>query len=246
MRFSVVYPMAIVVLGLVCTVDSIPAPVIEPRAKGLYRGPDYGDPGHPAEPGSLSPWQEAGNRQDADSEDKDPSRDGYTVSFMKVLMKDIQEHPGKKIEAGIYPPDGSPPKPLRDIPTAEDPRHLLWDFCTQQNPGSTYDFGQHLLFDEKTTVTYNIASYPEPLLAWIATPTKFFVVFLSKEREGVYVIGRLISPRLLDPGRDRDSQISRLVIEMKNTKLKDQASMVRQLQSVRKRYQKYHYGGSAS
>ncbi|KAJ3772609.1 hypothetical protein FB446DRAFT_735883, partial [Lentinula raphanica] len=168
------------------------------------------------------------------------------MTYMKFLMDDIKKHPEEKIEAGIFPPDGSPPKPPHDIPTAEDPRHLLWDFCKQQNPGSTYDFGQHLLFDEKTTVTYNIASYPEPLLAWIATPTKFFVVFLSKEREGDYVIGRLLSRRHLDPGRDRDSQIARLIIEMKNMKLKNQASLVRQLQGVREQYKEYRDGGSAS
>ncbi|KAJ3741076.1 hypothetical protein EV360DRAFT_90377 [Lentinula raphanica] len=162
-------------------------------------------------------------------------RDSVTTYAVKLLMEDIHQHPGKKIKAGFYPPDGIP-HPLGPHPTAnEDPRILVRDLCIQQTPG-TFDFEDLLEFDDQST--YNLNSYPDPFQFWLVTPEHVYRGIMSKTREqpGGYVIARLGSPSMLKyySGSAKVSQIYELI----GTKW-DEKSMVKQVDYVRRHYNEY-------
>ncbi|KAJ3772611.1 hypothetical protein FB446DRAFT_41252 [Lentinula raphanica] len=150
-------------------------------------------------------------------------------------MEDIHQHPGEKIKAGFYPPDGIP-HPLGPHPTAnEDPRILVRDLCIQQTPG-IFDFEDLLEFDEQST--HNLDSYPESFQFWLVTPEHVYRGIISKTREqpGGYVIARLGSPSMLKyySGSAKVSQIYELI----GTKW-DEKSMVKQVDYVRRHYNEY-------
>ncbi|KAJ3826950.1 hypothetical protein F5880DRAFT_1327718 [Lentinula raphanica] len=129
------------------------------------------------------------------SENEKSFRDSVTTYAVKLLMEDIHQHPGEKIKAGFYPPDGIP-HPLGPHPTAnEDPRILVRDLCIQQTLG-TFDFEDLLEFDEQST--HNLDSYPDPFQFWLVTPEHVYRGIMSKTREqpGGYVIARLGLVRL--------------------------------------------------